>query len=166
MNKAQITEALTTAGVEFPEDATKKALAALLADHTAQNAPTETEGGSEGESGGEGSSEDDGDETPKSKSIVPPKYKVKYKEFGGTCGDDMATVLKNAVKGDGNRVDVTALETVMVENGLDSDKWGTQNVGQRRMNLGNVLRARIKRGEFVQVGTEKWNETVPEEATA
>jgi hypothetical protein len=39
-----------------------------------------------------------------------------------------------------------------VENGLDLAKWAHLNPGQQRMNLGNVLRARLRRDEPVQIG--------------
>ena len=54
------------------------------------------------------------------------------------------------------------------DNGIDADaKWGVGrlaegkkplNNGMIRMNLGNVLRGRIKRGEYVIIGDKEYNE--------
>lgn len=100
------------------------------------------------------------------KSIVPKRYKKKYAAHGGSCGDEMAGALKSAVAGEKGKTDVKALESVMAQNGLPKNSWSGLNIGQRRMNLGNVLRSRIKRGEEVTVGTEVWNEGGTEEAAA
>lgn len=138
-NKTEIKAALADLDIEFDEKATKADLAELLAEN----------------------SEDEG---PVAKSIVPEGFKAKYKAFGGSCGDEMAGVLGETVKGEKGKVDIAALEEVMAENGIDIDRWSNLNVGQRRMNLGNVLRARVKRGETVTIGSETWNEDAKTEA--
>ena len=92
------------------------------------------------------------------KSIVPENYKARYKAHGGNCGDDMAEVLNDAVKDEKGKVVVSALEDVMAANGIEKSKWAERNIGQRRMNLGNVLRSRIKNGTAVTVGETVWNE--------
>lgn len=137
--KTEIKAALADLDIEFDEKATKAELAELLAEN----------------------SEDEGTAT---KSIVPTGFKDKYKAFGGSCGDEMAGVLAETVKGEKGKVDIAALEEVMAQNGIDTDRWSNLNVGQRRMNLGNVLRARVKRGESVTIGSEAWNEESETEA--
>lgn len=132
-NKTEIKNSLADLGIEFDEKATKAELAELLAENTDEEGPV-------------------------TKSIVPDGFKAKYKAFGGSCGDEMAGVLADTVKTDKGKVDVTALEEVMAQNGIDTDRWSNLNIGQRRMNLGNVLRARVKRGESVAIGGENWNE--------
>lgn len=132
-NKTEIKAALADLDITFDDKATKAELAALLAENS------------------------DG-EAPETKSIVPDGFKSKYKAFGGSCGDEMAEVLGKTVKTDKGKVDVTALEEVMAQNDIDTDRWSNLNIGQRRMNLGNVLRARVKRGESVTIGSETWNE--------
>lgn len=121
----------TELDLEFTDKSTVAELTALIAD-------------SEGESEGP-------------KSIVPEGFKAKYKSHGGSCGDDMAEVFGETVKDEKGKIDVTKLEEVMAQNGIDTDRWSNLNVGQRRMNLGNVLRAKVKRGEFVEIGSTDWN---------
>ena len=80
--------------------------------------------------------------------VVPAKYKAKY---GATqnCGDTVAAHLT------GESVDF--LHDVAEANGIDFARWSHCNRGQLTMNLGNVLRGKIKRGEYVIVGTTEWN---------
>ena len=87
-------------------------------------------------------------------SVVPDSYKIAYGPEQ-SCGDEIADLLKGE--------DVHA---VAKANGIDADdKWGEGrrahgksplNPGMVRMNLGNVLRGRVKRGEYVVVGQYEW----------
>jgi len=100
-------------------------------------------------------------------SVVPDSYKIRY-GAPQNCGDDIAEILKGE--------DVHA---VAKANGIDANaRWGAGrthvklygpdkgkrlihdalNPGMMRMNLGNVLRGRVKRGEYVTVGEYEWNE--------
>lgn len=89
-------------------------------------------------------------------SVVPDSYKIRYGP-DQNCGDDIADLLKGE--------DVYA---VAMANGIDAEgKWGEGRValgktplnpGMVRMNLGNVLRGRAKRGEYVVIGTTEYNE--------
>jgi len=137
--------------IEFPADATKTALEALVA----------------------GISVEDGEEeTPKvSSSAVPEKYKKQYGK-GQNCGDEMAAVFASTVKTEG-KVDKKALYKVGDQNGIDvADRWGAGrkegplNLGMQRMNLGNVLRSRVKNGGFVTIGESSWGKEATEEAVA
>jgi len=51
--------------------------------------------------------------------------------------------------------DEIALEQVCDENGIDFGKYSHLNPGMKRMAVGNILRARIKRGERVTVFEEE-----------
>jgi hypothetical protein len=89
-------------------------------------------------------------------SIVPKRYKDQYAAHDGLCGDELSFRLTEAVSAqdkEGRRiVDPAKLRAVAARNGIDIDaRWGSRNVGQQRMNLGNVLRARQKRGEAVDI---------------
>ena len=84
-------------------------------------------------------------------SVVPGDYQEAYKQHGGTCGDDMANALKEAVCKDG-RTDVKLMVKVAQDNGIDLNRWSHLNVGQIRMNLGNVLRNMVRKGHGVKVG--------------
>lgn len=89
------------------------------------------------------------------RSLVPDSYKVRYRELNGedNCGDDIADVLKGH-----NPYDV------MAQNGIPSDRWAGRNPGMVRMNLGNVLRGRAKRGEYVVIGDREFNAFAKPEA--
>ena len=90
-------------------------------------------------------------------SVVPDSYKLLYGKEQH-CGDDIAELLKEE--------DVAS---VAQANGIDSnEKWGegrvakgktALNPGMVRMNLGNVLRGRVKRGEYVVIGATEYNES-------
>lgn len=94
------------------------------------------------------------------RSIVPGKFKDKYKAHGGSCGDDMALELKAATttrNADKREVlDIPALKVIAAANGLDGVLDGyiakALNNGQLRMNIGNRLRGLLKAGTDVTIG--------------
>lgn len=79
-------------------------------------------------------------EVVKSKSVVPTKYRQEYGSKGNN-GDHIATLLKES-----------DLAAVADANGIDLTRWAGKNVGMVRMNLGNVIRGRVRRGEKVMLG--------------
>ena len=92
------------------------------------------------------------DAAPKtSNSIIKATYKRDHKP------DAFATALREAIEGDDGLIDVNKLAAVAAENGLDFSKWQHLNVGQKRMNAGNILRARLKRGEPVTLNGKPWS---------
>lgn len=86
------------------------------------------------------------------RSIVPTSYKTTYAKHGGTCGDELAVALSEAAMDDAGKVSLEQLEKVAKQNGIDFGRWSHLNVGQQRMNLANVLRAKLKKGEAIKVG--------------
>lgn len=99
-----------------------------------------------------------------SRSIVKAHYKARYGNRQNN-GDEIAGELSAAVTGnDKGRTftDLAALAEVAKANGIDMAKYAHLNAGQQRMNVGNRLRGMEKRGEFVVIGTRKFNEPVPE----
>lgn len=91
----------------------------------------------------------------RSGSLVPSHYKEKYGNTQ-TCGDELASVFADAVTG-ANGLDLEALALVQKANGIDPSRWSHLNSGQQRMNTGNVLRGKIRRGEHVQIDGVHWN---------
>lgn len=88
-------------------------------------------------------------------SIIKSKYKDRYKAKGGNCGDEIAEELTEylvVLKGGKARVDEVKLEAVARTNGIWRDTYAVLNVGQRRMTIGNRLRARYAEGLQVDIG--------------
>lgn len=100
-------------------------------------------------------------------SIVPLKYKERYGK-DGNCGDELAAALNAAINvGEKGTASLDALVEVGNQNGVDvMKKWGERNIGQKRMNLGNVLRGKLKRGEQVVVGDQTFGAAPVEEQKA
>lgn len=84
------------------------------------------------------------------RSVVPRKWRNVYNHnpLKGTCNDALAIELNAILKsGTLSLVALGELNNVDVQS-----RWGARNPGMQRMNLGNVLRNRIKRGEHVNLG--------------
>lgn len=99
------------------------------------------------------------DEEAKSGSVVKPKYKAIYRPKNDSTGDKLADRMLEAVHDDEGKVDLEKLRAVGRENGVDvlarwghlKDRHGNMNIGMVRMNLGNVLRQKIRQGEKVTI---------------
>ena len=94
------------------------------------------------------------------KSIVPSKFKTAYAAHNDTCGSKLALALKAAttVKNKEGRdsLDVDALFKIARANGIDTKGYVDLNNGQKRMNVGNKLAGRLKAGETVTIGSQKF----------
>lgn len=87
-------------------------------------------------------------------SIVKDPFKERYKALSSdkvSNGDTLCGLMSKFLHDEKGAVNVTALASLAKENGIDLSRWSHLNVGQQRMNLGNVLRARIRNGEKVTV---------------
>lgn len=92
-------------------------------------------------------------------SIVPMDYRLRY-GADQNCGDAMAAALTAAVTTttpEGKpAVDLEACRRIAGDNGIEDkfDRWIAKdlNNGQVRMNLGNVLRGKVRRDEPVTIG--------------
>lgn len=92
------------------------------------------------------------DDAPASRSIVPMTYKSRYKAFGGNCGDRIAAELKAyLVDPDSDGINIVKLRRFADANGLWNPRYEDLNVGQQRMNVGNRLRAAVKRDPDLEV---------------
>lgn len=101
----------------------------------------------------------------KGSSIVPAKYKEIYGK-SGSKNDDLAIALRNFCNDDKGKVILDRLHRVMADNGIDTARWSGLNIGQRRMNTGNILRSRAKNGGRVVVGDVVFNEKTDENKSA
>lgn len=88
-------------------------------------------------------------------NVVPLHYKQKY-GAAQNCGDAVSTHLVRPAGMDQD-VHLAFLADVADANEILFSRWDHCNYGQKVMNLGNVLRGKIKRGEYVIVGTTEWN---------
>lgn len=79
-------------------------------------------------------------------SVVRESYKLRYGP-DQNCGDEIAALLLN-----------TDYEQVARQNGIDLSRWEGKNPGMIRMNLGNVVRGRIRRGERTVIGDTVFND--------
>lgn len=88
-------------------------------------------------------------------SIVNPKYKKQYGS-GQNNGDDIAVELQFycVVKDDKGRerTSEVMLRQVCEVNEIDFSRYEHLNIGQQRMNVGNRLRGRLKKGKPVKIG--------------
>ena len=84
-------------------------------------------------------------------SVVPYDYRIRY-GADQNCGDTIAQKLTDKVTTP-EGVDLKAAEEIASQNGVSDkfDAWMAKglNPGMVRMNLGNVLRGKARRGEEV-----------------
>lgn len=92
---------------------------------------------------------EDGDEPEEGRSMIKDKYKKVYKPFKMTNGDDLNQLLAQHLKykdDDGKlRVNKAKLVAFAKANDCWVDDYKHLNVGQQRLNVGNRLRAKIKK---------------------
>jgi len=103
---------------------------------------------------------------PSTGNVIGKDYRSKYGR-DQNCGDQVVAAFKDAVVGDDEDARCDALRAVANANDINYDRWSHLNIGMRRMNLGNVLRGMIKRGEAVTIGSQTWEATdIEDEDTA
>lgn len=88
------------------------------------------------------------------KSVVPDEYRYRY-GADQNCGDKMAKDLTAAVTDPETGVDVDKCAAIAAKNDVADrfDGWLAKglNPGMLRMNLGNVLRGKLRRGDEVTI---------------
>lgn len=93
-------------------------------------------------------------------SKVRQKYRDEYRARGNprTCSDDFSELFNEATlistDGDGKALkrpilDEPALREIAEKNGIEYSKYEHLNKGMRRMNVGNVLRGILRRGDSI-----------------
>lgn len=78
------------------------------------------------------------------KSVITAAYRAKYREHGGSNGDEIATQLAAYTK-DGP----DGLVALAEANSVWKAEYLALNPGQRRMTVGNRLRALVRKGQAV-----------------
>ena len=94
---------------------------------------------------------EDEDESEGDKSVVKHKYKLAYKSFKQTCGDELSQLISKHVKtakgDDGKpRIDRDKLIRFAKANSVWDAKYEMLNLGMARMNVANRLRTLVKKG--------------------
>lgn len=93
--------------------------------------------------------EEEVDETEESRSVITPKYRAIYKPHDDTNGDDLNSELREYLRTeteDGDeRIDRDLLERFGRANGCWVDTYASLNPGMARMNVGNRLRAKMRK---------------------
>lgn len=88
-------------------------------------------------------------------SKVKPQYKAAYGKEEN-CGDAMAKAFKAVCDEYEDKAD--GVVVIAKANGIDLSRWEGKNPGMVRMNLGNVLRGMVKRGEKVKIGSKTYKQ--------
>ena len=81
---------------------------------------------------------------------MPASKRELYMAGNGTCGDLLASAISAFVVGQDGKVSADRIAAIALANGI-APKTGA-NVGQYRMNMSNMLRARLRKGHDVVVG--------------
>src|SRR5262245_54259772 len=85
--------------------------------------------------------------------IIADKYALRYREHGGSSGDELAKRLRGylffTAKNGRERMDRAKLVRFAKANGMWDEKYARLNDGQVRMNVSNKVRARLRRGAKV-----------------
>lgn len=84
---------------------------------------------------------------------IGANYRDKYGKEGH-CGDELAEVLKVFTRDDETKkVDLSKLKQVCEQNEIEF-KWDHLNAGMQRMTVGNILRAKHKKGVDILIGED------------
>jgi len=120
------------------------------------------------------SEHDEDEEEGQGGSIVKQRYKLEYAARGDVtcCGDDLSQVLKEAVTeysqdSKKSRIDMPALREIAKQSGLEAkfDEYEQRlNPGMVRMNIGNLLRKKMRDEGHVMVGNRRVEDPDWEEA--
>lgn len=102
--------------------------------------------------GDEAAAEDvEEEEEKESHSIVPPKYRARYKPFKDTNGDGLSEQIKAHVSSENDagevRLSFSKLRRFAEANGCWSNDYSHLNHGQMKMNVTNRLRAKIRQAK-------------------
>lgn len=89
---------------------------------------------------------------PTSRSIVRAKYRREYAKTHRSCWDDVAKEMRAYLfdDEDGELLNHAKMRRFAMANGCWQDSYSRLNPGQQRMNIGNRLRAKMRKdAEFV-----------------
>jgi hypothetical protein len=87
-------------------------------------------------------------------SVVTAEFRRRYREHGGSCGDDLATKLTKAVASAGGGIDLEKLKKLAERNAAWKPEYASLNAGLQRMVLSTRLRALVRNGGVVKWGRQ------------
>ena len=76
-------------------------------------------------------------ETPATRGVVPSKFRERYAEHGGSCGDELAGLLAERTRTADGKVDFAKLKAFAEANDIWQDSYSKLNVGMMCMNVSN-----------------------------
>lgn len=85
--------------------------------------------------------------------VVRRRYRMRYAETDNHCNDAMAVAFYGECRVEGE-VSLDKLKEIAAANAVDLGRWRGRNIGMIRMNLGNVLRGKLRHGEQVKIGKQ------------
>lgn len=141
-------DVLATASIGKLDEAWDEAFEILQTDE-AESVETEPSEDSSNGLAEDATEEEAEDSDSGSHSIIKNKYKSAYKPFKMSNGDEVAHQLAEFLKAKGEdgklRIDADRLERFARNNGLWDERYARLNVGMRRLNVGNKLRAKLRK---------------------
>lgn len=86
------------------------------------------------------------------KSIVKRKYRAMYRPHHNTNGDELAQLMREHLEyvdeSDEIKIDAALLKRFAQANECWMPEYSKLNVGQQRMNVGNRLRAKVRKDDY------------------
>ena len=83
--------------------------------------------------------------------IMDDGYRQTYRANNDSCGDDIASTLTEATVNGEGKVSIPNLYAIAADNDIDPAKYEHLNNGMQRMNIGNRLRGRLRKGLDVTI---------------
>jgi hypothetical protein len=87
---------------------------------------------------------------PETKSVINRDYFERYKAHGGSCGDEIASKLKEVTASEDGTCDLDKVERIAKANNIWKDEHRKLNPGMVRMVVGNSLRALARKGTAIK----------------
>jgi hypothetical protein len=88
-------------------------------------------------------------------SVVQADFRARYAEHGGSSGDELSVRLRKHLETADGTIDLAKLRALAETNEVWSDRYSSLNAGMQRLNVGNRLRALVRRGGKVKWGAAR-----------
>jgi hypothetical protein len=88
-------------------------------------------------------------------SVVKADFRARYAEHGGSSGDELSVRLRKHLETDDGTIDLAKLRALAETNDVWSERYAGLNAGMQRLNVGNRLRALVRRGGKIKWGASR-----------